>query len=231
MEQIVDYPWGGLKKTKEVVPMKLQRSYTSLSDTEIIPLLGALINNLENNPNLLSDLISRLPTLDLLKQSHQRIQTSYSEALSGGPEKDSALKADRDELNRQLAILAGFVQVTAGNDPATLSKAGYQGQKVKSTSSSTILTNPTNFKLHYGTGHGSMFGRCGSVKGAKGFMIQVCEGDPTIEANWKYWCSATSCTVIEITGLTPGTVYSFRIKAIAGNRSGGWSSTITMMAI
>jgi len=76
-----------------------------------------------------------------------------------------------------------------------------------------------------------VIGKCNSVKKARSFGLEVCEGDPTIEENWKYISVAVHCTRMEMKGLTPGKVYSYRVRAITPSGTGPWSSYVTLMAI
>jgi hypothetical protein len=211
--------------------MKYQSTYTDLSDPEILLMTGVFLNNLANNLSLIDELKGRLVGYDQLKQAHDRMQGSFEESQSGTPEKVLALKEDRKSLNLLLAKFKEFVQVTAGDDPATLVRAGYQVQKAKAAPAAVTLAACTNIRIGHGDGHGVMLIKCSSFRGAKSYVVEICEGDPTIEANWRYCTVSGICSKIEITGLVPGTVYSFRVRGVRGNSFGPWSTIVTLMAI
>jgi hypothetical protein len=211
--------------------MKYQSTYTDLNDAEILLTTEVFLSNLANNLAIIDELKGRIVGYDQLKEAHERMQGSYEESQGGAPDKVLALKTDRRALNQLLARFRGFVQMTAGDDPATLVRAGYQIQTVKGAAAGISLKACTNFRVWHGEIHGEMWCKCRSVKGAKSYLVEVCEGDPTVEANWRYGTVSGNCSKIEIIGLVPGTVYSFRVRAVRANSFGPWSSIVTLMAI
>ena len=52
------------------------------------------------------------------------------------------------------------------------------------------------------------------------YHVEACEGDPSIESNWKHVATSVLCSKTEIKGLTPGTLYWFRVKAVGAKGFG-----------
>jgi len=209
----------------------MKSSYNGVSDTEMIPTTGAMVAALTKDSTLFQTIMSFLPTEEQLKDAHGNFQTSYNEALGGDREKAVKLEADRQVLDKRFSIFTALVKLAAEEDASLLAKAGVTQPQVKRTSSGTTMTAPANFQVRHGQGHGVIIGKAGSVKPARSYEMQFCEGDPTIEENWKYAGVSVHASRLEMNGLTPGKVYSFRVRGIGANGPGPWSSYVTLMAI
>jgi hypothetical protein len=210
--------------------MKCQLSYAGVNDPEIMVSTKTFLGTLTANRELFEQLKQDLVSIEKLQAALERLETSYDGVQKGLPEFVATHKETRKDFNQVLSGLTGFVKLATGNDPGLLMKLGYQVQKTKP-STSSVLSACSNFTLHHGAEHGTLVGKCSAVKGAKSFLVEYCEGDPTIEANWKHATVAASCSKIVITGLTPGKVYSFRVRAVSGAGTGPWSSIVTLMVV
>ena len=208
----------------------MKTTFDGFSDTEIIPRTGAFLTTLANDPELYKFLLSLLPNPDTVKVLHDRFQVSFDASLTGGADKVAAKKSDRKALNRQLSAFASLIQLAALEDSSVTARAGL-GLKQKVPAPTPPLVAPANFKVQHGSEHGTMFAKCSSVKTAKSLEMQVCQGDPTIDENWKFIGVYANCSKMEIKGLVPGTLYSFRVRGIRASGSGPWSSYVTLMAI
>jgi hypothetical protein len=208
----------------------MKTTFDGLSDTEVIPRTGAVLANLANDPNLYNYILSLLPTQAHLQEAHDRHQESFSAALTGASDKVMQRTTDRRLVNRRFSAFAALVQLAALEDPDLPARLSLDS-KERASSPTPALTAPGNFKVWHGEAHGTMHAKCSSVKTAKSFLMEICEGDPTIEENWKFGAVSSTCTAIFIEGLVPGRVYSFRVRAIRSSGPGPWSSYITLMAI
>jgi hypothetical protein len=207
----------------------MKTPFDGLSDTEILPKTGAILTTLANDPELLQLVMSLLPSMSSLQEAHDRHHESFNASLSGTGGKPEQLAADRRLLNRRFSALLTMIQLAAQEDSTLAARAGIATPE-KVPVSSPALTAPTNLRIWHAGKHGAVNSKYGRVKGAKSYLVEICEGDPTIEANWKFGAVSTTCTML-IEGLVPGTVYSFRIRAIRSTGPGPWSSIVTLMAI
>lgn len=205
--------------------------YDGVNDTEIIPATGSIVVALAKDPTLYQNLLSALPTQAQLEEVHERYKASYNAVLAGNHGKAPERDADRRELNRRFSRFAGLVKLAAEEDPTLLAKLGIAPHKQKRSSTTIHLTAPTNFQVRHGEEHGVMIGRAGGVKGARSYIIEACEGNPTVEQNWRYIATSVRSTRMDMRGLVPGTVYSFRVRGVGANGPGPWSSYVTLMAI
>src|SRR5262249_5746292 len=78
---------------------------------------------------------------------------------------------------------------------------------------------------------GVLIGRSPSIAGAKGYEGQICTGNPTGEESWHTAVFDKGCRALQFTGLTPGQVYSFRVRALGRDGWGAWSNVEQMMAV
>lgn len=165
------------------------------------------------------------------RQANDRFLASYNASLLGDPEKVAACEADRKELDHQHSLLIGLAKLAAPQDPSLPEKLGLGPLPAKAGNGTSRLLKPENFRLTHGIIDGEMLGSVGYIKGARMFEIWGCEGDPNLEVNWKLLAASPNCTGIHVKGLTPGTKYWFRIRAIRGNETGPWSDYITLRAL
>lgn len=200
------------------------------SDTENISTTEMLITAMTNDPDLYARMLSLLPNRDKFEVLHGRYKENLNAYLGGDRQKGLMLEVDSKELNRELTRFITLVKLVAEDDPTLLQKLGINLQKGKK-ASKILLTAPANFSVRHGSEHGTMIAKASPVKGGKSYEIQVCEGDPSIESNWRHVATSAHCSRMEITGLTPGTVYWFRVKAVGARGFGPSSSYVSLMAI
>jgi hypothetical protein len=205
--------------------------FGGVSDSDIIPTVASVLNALNKDPTLLPRIMGLLPTEAHLKEAHERFQGTFNEVLSGGRDKAST-RQDREALNKALTRFTALINLAAEEDPTLPQQVGLNPRPVKTTTvAHAPIAAPTGFRVTHGEEHGMIIGKVNSVKKARSYELEVCEGDPTVEENWKYIAVSVHCTKMEMKGLTPGKLYSFRVRAVTPIGKGPWSSYATLMAI
>jgi len=204
--------------------------FTGGSDEEVIRVTGDLISTLTKDSSILASIFMLLPDLQKIQSTHERHRSVFNDVLGGNHEKEEELQAIRHEVNAQLGLLHGMAVLTGSQDPSIPQKLGMQVQQpVTKRTPSGHMTSPENFRLVY-DGH-IIVARANAVKGAKSYEVWGCDGEPMTESNWRHLTTSGRVNRIEISGLTPGKVYYFRIRAISSSGSGPWSNFLSMMAI
>jgi len=196
------------------------------SDTENISTTELLIAAMTNDPGLYPRMLSNLPSKETIEDIHGRYRESRNASVGGEQQKGLLI-----ELNREVSRFTVLVKIAAENDPTLPQKLGINLQKGKKSSSKVPLTAPGNFIVRHGLEHGTMFAKASHVKGGRSYHIEACEGDPSIESNWRHVATSVLCSKMEIKGLTPGTLYWFRVKAVGAKGFGPASSYVSLMAI
>ena len=200
------------------------------NDEEMIRATGDLIVTLGKDPSILEDIYSLMPNLGKFQSVYDRHRNVFNEVLGGNHAKEQELQTVRDEVNSQVGMLHGLAVLVADTDPSIALRLGVaQPPITKRTLTYYHLTSPDNFKLVY-KDH-LLIARANAVKGAKSYEVWFCEGDPRVENSWRHLTTSTRVNRIVLTGLTPGVVYYFRIRAISAHGEGPWSNFINMMAI
>lgn len=198
-------------------------------DAEMLPKSVAITK--VYNEELQSYLLSLFTTPERYRNATERFQASYNAAMDQAPENVAACEADRQDLNRQHAVLMGMVKAASQLDPSVVDKFKLSGSPASHAAASQPLLKPDRFKMMHGSNSGEMTGSIASIKGARMIEIWGGIGDPNDEANWKLLAASPNCTGIKVTGLVPGTKYWFRVRAIRTGEAGPWSNYLTLMAI
>ncbi|QXE89791.1 fibronectin type III domain-containing protein [Geomonas subterranea] len=206
-----------------------KKNDSGTNDESSIRTLGELITTLDNDPTILERISTFMPELGKMKTVHDRHRALFAEVLGGNREKEGELDAARMDTNNHLGVFHGLVQLTGSRDPSIPQSLGITAPTPTKRSLTNHFSSPENLRLVYkGL---SLIARAGSVKGAKNYEIWVCDGDPMVESNWRYHSHSTRVNHIEITGLTPGRMYYFRIRAVLSGGNSPWSNFVGMMAI
>jgi hypothetical protein len=205
--------------------------FGGVSDSEIIPTVASVLSALVKDTTLVPRIMTLLPTEAQLKEAHDRFQGTFNEVLTGGRDKAST-REDREALNKALTRFTALVNLAAEIDPSLPQQVGLNPRPAKINSVvHAPIAAPTGFRVTHGEQHGMIIGKVNSVKKARSYELEVCEGDPTVEENWRYVAVSVHCSKMEMKGLTPGKLYSYRVRAVTPLGKGPWSSYLTLMAI
>jgi len=198
-------------------------------DSEMLPKSSAVSKAYTEETH--NYLLSLLTNPGRFKEANDRFHASYNAVMEGDTDKVATCEADRKQLDREYLLLAGLAKVAAQQDPGVPEKLGLGPLGVKTATVATPVPKASNFKLVHGINSGEMTGSVSSIKGVRMFEVWGCEGDPNLEQNWKLMAASPNCQRIAIKGLTPGSKYWFRVRAVRSSGVGPWSNYITLMAI
>ena len=133
-------------------------------------------------------------------------------------------------FNDAYAAYGRVGQTKSGGDPV---KIGIIGMDVAATavrSFSPTIVRITTLTVSMNEHEGCLDTMWDHSKGEKSYILEICLGDPNVEANWKLVQVCTS-TRFTVTGLVSGTKYWFRVAALgAHNTQGAWSDPAEKMA-
>lgn len=87
---------------------------------------------------------------------------------------------------------------------------------------------PTELRLATGTNRGEVDLHAAKLVGAQFHEVQICTGDPTVEANWAHKDTFTSLQQATIAGLPVGPVW---VRVRGGNSAGygDWSGAVCVL--
>lgn len=89
---------------------------------------------------------------------------------------------------------------------------------------------PPELKVFRNGFSGEIHGKAKPITGALGYEGQVCPGTDTQEPNWRPAFFSSGCTRLKYDGLTPGQVYSFRLRVLGRDGWSPWSDIAQLMA-
>ena len=200
-------------------------SHDNVNDPELIAKSAAMTEVF--TPEIYARLVSLLPTPEGYAELHNRYEAGYPSALKGDPEKAKAFEADRKEVNTNLSLIFGLAKVVAVKDPTVPETLGLGHLPEKTAAAQVPLAGPRDFKVVYDP-KGQLFASVTRVAGARGYQIWACDGDPSVEANWRLVASSAKCRGIAIMGLNRGKFNVLRIRAIRGRDAGPWSNWVSL---
>lgn len=198
-------------------------AHNSENDSEVMGHSAAVLK--AYTPEFYSYLLSLLPTPGSYAELHSRYEAGYPGALRGDPDQVKAFEADRKAVITELSLIAGLAKAVAVKDPTVPEILGMVHSTGKTLP--VPLVAGRNFKVVYDK-QGGLFASTERVPGAKGYQVWVCDGDPSVESNWRLIASSPNCKGIAIIGLNRGKFNVLRIRAMRGRDAGPWSNWVSL---
>ncbi len=160
--------------------------------------------------------------------------TGYESAYDLARDGSKTARNDRDQkrlvLIKTLKDAAPYFEsvAKAANDITILNATGYDlrqpPQPVPQPLPATELTIRRNGVS------GTLFGRGKAITGAVCYESQICTGNPAGEESWRTVSFTPGCSQLVFADLTPGQLYSFRLRALGREGWGAWCDIAQMMA-
>lgn len=171
--------------------------------------------------------LSPSPTVDELKDEREALTVSIKDAESGAHAAVAVKNERAKALARLLTRLARYVNSVAAGDVKVAVSSGFELAKRPETLDK--LDAPAKFEALQGTIQGQVDMRWKRVRGARMYIVYMCEGDPTSSATWKN-IGMSSRGRFTATSLTTDKAYSFRTSAVGVIGEGPVSETVTAKA-
>lgn len=213
---------------------RLSVNFGDLSEAGFGSMAGAIVGSMKNNPFFPQPWFASLedgPDWARLDEKYRAYDKARFEAEDGDRGKIAARKSARATLTKDLTKLAKYIDLKADGDVAKLESTGYALTKERESLGSLAPDAPARLVLFHGRSQSSLVARTAAVRGARCYETHICVGNPNIEENWRQACITSGCRRIELTGLTPGTMYCVRVRAIGKNGPGKWSDLANLMAV
>ena len=189
---------------------KIKTGFLNEPDHRLEEIAGSVLKGMRNNP--------AFPDPPVTMADLEALLNGFSAALAaqkmGGKTVTIDKNTKREQLIQMLRELGAYVQMAAQNDEAALLTSGFEA--ASTTHAMTELTKPTDVQLKNGNS-GQLLMKIDPVANAHSYEIQyaVVTADGT-QGDWQSGGDYTNSRAIQISGLTPGTVYGVRIRAIGG---------------
>lgn len=195
-----------IKKDKLRVSLAFNRG----GDHEVDEVAGAVLANLYNQAAF-----SAPPVVQAdLQAGLDAFVAAVAAQAQGGTAATAAKRNRRDELVAMLEKLALYVQVVSDNDMATLLSSGFTAMRNNRTR--TALATPTGVKIRNGIS-GEALVSVTPVENARCYEVfAALVDDHGTQGEWKSMGVFTSSRNMRVTGLVPGKVYLYQLRAVGG---------------
>ncbi len=214
----------------EVKGKKIRARYglTKLPDGDLGPLLVSSINGLTNNATIYSK-----PPID--PAVYQAAITAYQSAvpvtLDGSRTAIAQKNKLRDAAIRMYVELAHYVEANCDDDMTKFLLSGFQPMATTKTPPQP-LDQPSITSVVYGAVSGQMKIRVTAVPKALNYDVRYVAVPPGggTAAEWTEERFTNTKSVI-IDNLTPGTTYTFQVRAFGRLGHTNWSDPVNRMAV
>jgi len=200
--------------------LKVSRAFTSYTDAGLDEFANGTYLGINNNQAFAD---APVKPADLL--SVNLVFRNAIAAATGDPTDTATKNAVREDLLDVLRKNASYVEIVASHNLATLLSSGYYPT---STNHAQYPLEPPVIQELSNLATTKLLLRLQPVVGAKTYHAQAsADGGKT----WLADVFSTQSRRITVPGLTPGTTYVIRVRAIGGSTGcSEWSQTTTIMA-
>ena len=195
--------------------------FRRLSNAPLATFAGNVIERLTGNPAFSNPPVTLAEVADLLAE----FRTAMAAATGGGIVLTAARNAAREALLSGLYQLAIYVRGLSIHDLALLLSSGFEAASKNRVQSQL---EPPAIRAIKIVMSGMLLVRVGPLRTARGYQAQIRIGD----GPWQDAGIFSQARRIELTNLTPGTVYGIRVRAIGGSTGySDWSMPTSHMSL
>jgi len=167
--------------------------------------------------------------IELLDQAVKNLRSANADALDGGNMALAAQASAREVVISYFRLLAAYVEVKSAGDDAIFTSSGLIAKNSKPKPSAD-LPPPAFRKVFLGPISGQISFFIKALAGAYSYLVEYTiegqEAGPWTQVRVTNVKSATT-----VSGLTPATVYVFRVRALGKNDYTDWSNSVTQRCI
>jgi hypothetical protein len=224
--------WDGTIPQTQTNPKKMPHLRVSLAfadgtDHHLEDSAGAVTTNLYGDP--------AYPNPPVSKVALDAGITAFTGALAaqaqGGTAATAAKNSARDALVAQLRLLASYVQDHCNNDLATLLASGFEAVSTTRTPAPAIIPVPGITGIKNGNS-GQLILRVTPVKNCRCYRVRYALVTGGVIGPWIDAGLFTDSRSITISGLTPGSTYTFEVCAVIGtSHISDWSDPVGHMSM
>ena len=211
-----------IAKPKRIRPFE---DYGNAKDTDILTTGRAVEINTFGNTNFPN------PPIDAkaFKADNDQFATLLVEAQDGGRTAIAQKNKQREVVIKNLRLVGRYVEVTANGDPATFNTSGFIA--ASTTRTVQVPLSPRIQSVNHGAVSGQLIVRLKSVPGAFSYELRYAPQTNGTPGAWTTQLVTGLRPPVNLTGLTPGTVYAFQARAMDKAGYSDWSDAVTMMCI
>ena len=211
---------------------KLILNFDRLGEADFQSKVGTIIAALTANPSFPEPWPAPAPGLLALNEAYQSYRSAFHACVSGDTFRINQRRVLRHTLTDLLRRLSIYLEFVAQGDRMALASTGFDLRRDSSRTSGTEpLPAPKGFKVLHGAFSGTIDLRQERLPGAASLEIQIAQGDPTQEANWKHARTSPSRARITLGNLTPRQDIWVRMRGVGINGSGLWTEPVNILVL
>jgi hypothetical protein len=212
--------------TTSAIPKKIRPSedYGPMKDTDVLGTGRAVEASMTGNPNYSN------PPIDpqkVLKVDNDNFEAGIVAAQAGGKKAVAQKNKLRQEVIKDLRVLARHVENVSNGDMAIFISSGFK--PVTIVRIPQVPLSPHIRRLDHGTVTGQIIVRMKAVAGALSYELRYAPMTSGTPGNWTVQLITGVKSAITFDGLTPGTVYAFSARDMAKTGYSSWSDSVTIM--
>jgi hypothetical protein len=206
--------------------IRIAHGLLTQSAERLITTAGAIIKGMSDNPSFPS------PSVDL--KTVQAAVDDLKEALAaqsnGGPAATAEKKNKQAALIELLRSLRHYVDDRCGNDLSVLLSSGFQA--AVTTRVRSPLANPSIVSISFGNSRELVL-KVTPIAHTKCYEVRSAPiGAANTPGSWQPAGLFTNSRPMKIEGLTPGTTYTFQVRAIGGSTGySDWSNPVSRICV
>lgn len=194
---------------------------SGLSPAQLVERARAIVLALTGN----ADFPTPAPALVDITAATDALEEADAAVLNNGGRQDRLACGTRmQELHELLVLLGAYVQVTSTGDPEKILSSGYRLRKSREPVGP--MGAPANLRAEASKLSGVIDLTWNREAGRMFYEGQIATADPLVEANWKALVNLSN-NRYTAQGLSKGTAYFFRVRAVGAAGPGPWSDLAT----
>jgi len=212
--------WNGDAGSLLYKRMKVKLSLTTLPYDELADLSDKIHAAMNTNA---ATFTAPNPSLATMATGNTALRNAIAGRATALTAADTALQTLQAAAAAQRALLSqqgSYVENRAAGNAAIIALAG-MGVRAERAPVGP-MPKPLDLKTTTSDHAGAADWMCKPVKGASAYILQVCTGDPLVEANWHYADTATKSSGT-LSGLASGKVFVRVCARGADAHNGPWS--------
>ena len=211
-------------------------NFSDLSNSEFIVTLGNMADLLATHPFFKDNWPDYLPTPQKLKEQVNAFNDAVSAAEADGGHKNLKGRDEKRQEAQASAVFMGqyvVMRSVSENDPSFLDSIGLKLKTKPSKNNkpaSSVLPPPDSVVVKHGTESGTVVVSHSKVAGAGSYEVQICQGDPNVEASWSTVGQYSKCRTL-VRALEPATKVHFRIRCHGAGDPGPYSNYVSIIVL
>src|SRR5579883_957569 len=193
--------------------------------TALVVFARRVYTGMNNNPAFPSPVVA----MDELAAQIETVTRCIAEAADGSRKAIAARDKQVHDLRMMLRFLARYVEITCKANMVVFRSSGFDPRPEERTKTAPL----SKFirKIKHGVRSGEVQIRFVAIEGAASYELEIAirlpDGTPSGESRIERFSKTKG--YMTITGLTPGTFYLFRVRALIDKDFTDWSDWVTFI--